>query len=293
MNHSCLFPAIVFAFTLLLINTVPASDKPESSAWNVRLETFTGRLDSAVKACEPYGPVGDVSFVIDTRVRLNAAKAHLEDYPSDKLAKRIVATCSLFVEAARMELALRVANNFRARLQDSLALRLNDLNKVYEIILRLEQSQAGRVKADLEARRQQATKLKTEAEKRFKELQSNLILVRKKNRFLIISLKGALFVRRKPDFKSELETSLAKIAGILTVFKDSYIIVEGRVQGDDPSREVQVLSAARAETVMKFLVDQGVAEDRIKAAGCIVTGASAKDQKGDIRIHQRVDLVIQ
>ena len=119
---------------------------------------------------------------------------------------------------------------------------------------------ANKLKSDIEA-------MKSEADKKFKELQSSLIQVTNDARGTIISMSDILFETGKANLTADLKTSLAKIAGILLVFKTSRVIVEGHTDNVGSEEYNQGLSERRAENVMNFLIEQGVTPSRLTAIG--------------------------
>ncbi|MBD3320601.1 MAG: OmpA family protein [Chitinivibrionales bacterium] len=148
--------------------------------------------------------------------------------------------------------------------------------------------------ADLDAEKAKARKLREEAEKKFSELQSALIQVSKDARGTIISMSDILFKIGKADLTPDLKTNLAKIAGILTVFKNSKVIVEGHTDNQGSEEYNQRLSEDRAENVMNFLIEQGVEPHRLTAIGYAFHRPIASNETAEGRKkNRRVDLVVQ
>jgi outer membrane protein OmpA-like peptidoglycan-associated protein len=107
-------------------------------------------------------------------------------------------------------------------------------------------------------------------------------------------MSDILFKVNKADLTPDLKTSLAKIAGILLVFKTSNVIVEGHTDNQGAAEYNQKLSERRAENVMNFLIEQGVGQDRLTAVGYGLTKPIADNSTKEGRQkNRRVDLIVQ
>jgi len=130
-------------------------------------------------------------------------------------------------------------------------------------------------------------------EQRFKELESALIKVHKDARGTIVSMSDLLFGFDKADLTAELKTNLAKIAGILLVYTDCTVLVEGHTDNIGSAQYNQDLSERRAANVKQFLAEQGVKAGRLSAAGYGMARPVASNATRDGRQrNRRVDLVI-
>jgi outer membrane protein OmpA-like peptidoglycan-associated protein len=239
--------------------------------------------------------------VFEARAQIAAAKRFLAEKPDTKEADRMRAVCSLAVEAATMQLALVEAQADADSLRGQLGSTRNKLNDTHKQILAtqqdllaLERRTASRLKADLDTEKRKAEKLREEAEKKFNELQSELISVKTDARGTIISMSDILFDVNKATLTENLKTNLAKISGILTVFKEPDIIVEGHTDNQGTAEYNQKLSEARAENVMNFMIEQGIDESRLSSVGYGLTKPVADNSTKEGRAkNRRVDLIIQ
>jgi len=146
----------------------------------------------------------------------------------------------------------------------------------------------------LDEEKRKAEERQAEARKKLDALQSKLINVRKDARGIILSMSDILFDVNKATLTPDLKTSLAKIAGILTVYAESNVLVEGHTDNTGSAELNQKLSEQRAGNVLQFLVEQGVAKDRLKSAGYGFTKPIGDNSTPDGRQkNRRVDLVIQ
>ncbi|MFW5960472.1 MAG: OmpA family protein, partial [Chitinivibrionales bacterium] len=125
-------------------------------------------------------------------------------------------------------------------------------------------------------------------------LQSSLIKVSKDARGTIISMSDILFETGKAALTPKLETNLAKIAGILAVFKNSNVLIEGHTDNTGSDEFNKVLSEKRAESVKEFMIEQGVAEKRLTAEGYGFSRPVADNSTKEGRAkNRRVDLIVQ
>ena len=150
--------------------------------------------------------------------------------------------------------------------------------------------EAARVADSLRA---EALRHQEEARKQLDKLQSKLIQVTKDARGIILSMSDILFETNKADLTQDLQNNLAKIAGILTVYSESRITVEGHTDNKGTAEYNQGLSERRAENVRAFLVKSGIDEGRLSAVGYGMTRPVADNSTAEGRQkNRRVDLVI-
>ncbi|MBN2038287.1 MAG: OmpA family protein, partial [Chitinispirillaceae bacterium] len=176
-----------------------------------------------------------------------------------------------------------------------------ELGAVYDEISDFEQSRASKLRSELDDKqrkldeeRRKAAQLRAEAEKKFSELRSALIQVTTDARGTIISMSDILFETNKANLTTDLKTSLAKIAGILIVFKNSKVVIEGHTDNTGTEEYNQKLSEARAENVMNFLIEQGVDAERLTAVGYGLRNPIADNSTKEGRQkNRRVDLIVQ
>jgi outer membrane protein OmpA-like peptidoglycan-associated protein len=146
----------------------------------------------------------------------------------------------------------------------------------------------------LEEERRKAEERQADARKKLDALQSKLINVHKDARGIILSMSDILFDVNKATLTPDLKTSLAKIAGILTVYSESNIIVEGHTDNTGSVELNQKLSEQRAGNVRQFMVEQGIAGARLKSEGFGFSRPIGDNSTSEGRQkNRRVDLVIQ
>ena len=113
-------------------------------------------------------------------------------------------------------------------------------------------------------------------------------------RGLVVSLSGGiLFDTGKSDLKPDAKVTLAKLAGILLMMGESKIQIEGHTDSTGSAETNDKLSAARAQSVMKFLGEQGVEGTRMTAAGFGSAQPVAENDTAENRAkNRRVEVVL-
>lgn len=250
------------------------------------------RLEASYDAAM-RGNIAYPALYFEALTRLEEVEKLKKDKPKSKHLARMLKTCSLHVVAAETQLQVQIARNgiFKAKhKKDSI---MGELTMTYQEINRLERGYASNLKKDLEEERRKALERQEEARKRFQTLQSDLINVKKDARGIILSMSDILFDIGKATLTQNLKTNLAKIAGILFVYKEANVIVEGHTDNTGSETFNQALSEKRAENVMQFLVIQGIPRERLRAVGYGLTKPVADNTTKEGRQkNRRVDLVI-
>ena len=131
-------------------------------------------------------------------------------------------------------------------------------------------------------------------EQKFSAMQSEQINVGTDSRGTVISVSDILFQTDSAGITPELAASLTRFAKILLSSENYRVIIEGHTDNRGAEDYNQTLSEQRARNVMKFLVGQGVAANRLSATGFgmsrpIDTNETAQGRQR----NRRVDLVVQ
>ncbi|MFA6836394.1 MAG: OmpA family protein [Fibrobacteraceae bacterium] len=142
--------------------------------------------------------------------------------------------------------------------------------------------------------RAKAEARQNEARNKLNDLQSKLIQVTQDARGIILSMSDILFDVDKATLKEDLKTSLAKVAGILSVYQELNVSVEGHTDNTGSADHNMKLSEQRAKNVLDFLVTQGIDAQRLSSKGYGMTMPVADNTTKEGRQkNRRVDLVIK
>lgn len=161
-------------------------------------------------------------------------------------------------------------------------------------LLRASKERESELEKALAEERAKAEARQKEAKSKLNELQSKLIQVTQDARGIILSMSDILFDVNKASLKQDLKTSLAKVAGILSVYQELNVLVEGHTDNTGSEKHNMKLSEQRAKNVMDFLVSQGIDVSRLTSKGYGMTRPVGDNKTKDGRQkNRRVDLVIQ
>lgn len=232
----------------------------------------------------------------------------------EKILNLIYKPTAKFVEAAIVELELKYNLELLLKSKDNRISVLSEIHNIQNQITAIEKGFSSDLQKNLEQQKQltEEQRLQAEAEKarreqleaealarqqdaesKLRNLQSELINVKKDARGIILSMSDILFAVGKADLTSDLKTSLAKIVGILTVYKESKILVEGHTDNTGSQELNNRLSLARAENVMNFMIKQGLQSERMTSKGYGMTQPVADNATKEGRQkNRRVDLII-
>lgn len=107
-----------------------------------------------------------------------------------------------------------------------------------------------------------------------------------------VSTQGIYFDTGSAALRPESTGTLAQIRRMLTQNPDLRLRIEGHTDAVGDATANQVLSERRAQAVMAYLVDQGIATDRLEAAGLGATQPVADNAtEAGRQSNRRVDLV--
>jgi len=112
-------------------------------------------------------------------------------------------------------------------------------------------------------------------------------------RGVIVSLSGILFDVGKATLMPPSQVSVAKLAGILTVFPKMNLSIEGYTDSTGSLELNMRLSTERARTVYEFLLGQGISADRMKYQGFGPENPVApNDTEANRSRNRRVEVVL-
>ena len=319
---------VILLSGLLLAAAVPvmAQDDARAAAKGrnrvAEIETFIAQLDSVFVVAQKEGVSAASPIYVQARGRLREAASFISKKPATKEADRLFAVCSVSASAALTQIEGEIN---RAKVRQMNAARdslLFVLHKLHETINRIEGSKANALSQELEAQKAQASmlqgdleaakaqetllrenlaaererarKIQEDAQKKFDALQSEWIKVSRDARGTIITMADILFETGKADLKPTLKENLAKIAGILIVYKDPKLLIEGHTDNQGSKEFNQKLSEDRAANVKNYLIEAGVGADRLTSVGSGFSKPIADNGTKDGRAkNRRVDLIVQ
>jgi outer membrane protein OmpA-like peptidoglycan-associated protein len=296
----------------------PAPAKAQGKVSRDRISELMGleaKLDKDYAELKNSGVLTATGLYVDAKGRLSAARSIVESNPGARGSALAFSACSANV-ASTFLLLERESNVLKVnKMNASRDSLLNVLHRLHETINRIEGGRAYNLaqeleasrakssllqgdleatKANLAAERARLRKVMEDAQKRFAELQSNLLSVSKDARGTIISMADVLFETNKATLTPNLKENLAKIAGILIVYKEPNILIEGHTDSTGTREHNQKLSMERAGAVMGYLIEQGVSDTRLTAAGLGPDKPIADNKTKEGRAkNRRVDLVIE
>ena len=112
-------------------------------------------------------------------------------------------------------------------------------------------------------------------------------------RGLVVNMADVLFDTGKYDLKSEAREKLAKLSGILATHPGLQLEVEGHTDNTGGVQINQGLSEQRAQTVAKYLVDQGVSGKNVKSTGLGDSQPVAENSSASGRQkNRRVEIIV-
>lgn len=138
--------------------------------------------------------------------------------------------------------------------------------------------------------KEEALKAKQELEAKLVAAMQEIAKVREEKRGLIVSLSDILFETGKSKLAPGAQDNLTKLAKILSAYPDRQILVEGHTDNIGGDEFNQRLSQARAQAVRQALIEAGVNQEMIKAAGFgktkpIATNATPEGRQQNRRVE--------
>jgi outer membrane protein OmpA-like peptidoglycan-associated protein len=216
-------------------------------------------------------------------------------------AERLAAASS--AKAAAEAKAAREAAEAR-RKADAEANRMAELNAAREARLNAEaELAAAKAKAEADTLMAKEAAAKADAERARRaadELRARLLdqfnrvlETRDTPRGLVITMADVLFDTGKYDLRSETREKLARLGGIVLAHEGLNLAVEGHTDSTGSDELNQKLSEQRASTVRAYLIQQGITESFITAAGFGKTMPVADNTTAAGRQqNRRVDLIV-
>jgi outer membrane protein OmpA-like peptidoglycan-associated protein len=290
---------------------------------HLEIEAYIAKLDSLFsvlkgeKASSAAHPV-----YVKAKGKLREAGSLINKKPSSQEASVLFSACSTSAVAAIIQLQTEINMVDVRRMNAKRDSLLYVLHNLHETINRIEGNRANRLSQDLEAaktrgamlqgdleatksdleatkaraaaERERFRKEKEEANKRFDALKSDQLGISRDARGTILTMADILFETGKADLKPALRENLATIAGILIVYKDSKILIEGHTDNVGTKEFNQKLSEDRAANVLKYLVEKGVPAERLSSLGHAFEKPICPENTKECQAkNRRVELIVQ
>lgn len=187
------------------------------------------------------------------------------------------------VEEQRQVLARETAD--LARLTEKLAAERD--------AIAAERDQVARERDAVAAEREAIRKERDELAGMLKGALSTVAETTETARGVIVSLSGILFDVGKATLKPESQITVAKLAGILMVFPNMNLSIEGYTDATGSAELNRRLSTERARSVYEFLLGQGIAGSRMKYQGFGPENPVApNDTEANRAKNRRVEVVL-
>jgi len=148
-------------------------------------------------------------------------------------------------------------------------------------------------KAQLEAQRTELEKQKAELLSRLQGALSTVAETKTTARGFIVNLPDILFDLNQATLKPEAKITIAKLSGIMLLMSELNVRIEGHTDSTGSAAYNQTLSQQRADSVLAFLIENGLAGSRMTAVGYGMDRPIADNATAEGRArNRRVELVI-
>lgn len=148
-------------------------------------------------------------------------------------------------------------------------------------------------KQALELARARLQQEKSDLSERLSGALSHVAETRNSARGYVVNLPDILFDVDQAALKTGIKQVLAKLAGILLVIDDLKVAIEGHTDSTGSEQYNLDLSRRRAEAVLGFLAEEGVAQARLSAEGLGMSRPIAGNDTPEGRSkNRRVEIVI-
>jgi len=148
-------------------------------------------------------------------------------------------------------------------------------------------------KAQLEAQRTELEKQKAELSSRLQGALSRVAETKTTARGFIVNLPDILFDLNQATLKPEAKITIAKLSGIMLLMSELNVRIEGHTDSTGSAAYNQTLSQQRADSVLAFLTENGLAASRMTAVGYGLDRPIADNATAEGRArNRRVELVI-
>ncbi len=248
-------------------------------------------MEEAIKALEnAKGMTRDKKMMAETaRIAVQHASRAIKD-TNQYLQEKAAAEAEAKRKAERAALEKRAS---RAETEaEQLAAQLEEI-KAERAALAKEMEELAAERDRLAVEREAIKQERDELASKLKTALSTVAETTDTARGLIVNLAGVLFDINKASLKPESQLKLAKLGGILMVFPDLKLSIEGHTDSTGSEDWNFKLSTERARTVYEFLLGQGVSLDRMRYQGFGSSRPVAPNDTEENRAkNRRVEVIV-
>lgn len=154
---------------------------------------------------------------------------------------------------------------------------------------------ADRARSDAQAANQASARAATLAAQQAAEYQRQIDALEAKptDRGLVLTLGDVLFATGSAELQGGASGNLNKLVGFLKQYPERNVQIEGHTDNVGSSSLNQALSRQRAESVMSYLTQQGIAARRISAMGLSMNQpVASNDTASGRQQNRRVEIII-
>jgi outer membrane protein OmpA-like peptidoglycan-associated protein len=270
------------------------------------------RADASLKVAENLlqqkADKNEIISVARQTVQLSedARALALDKQEQERIAGEQAAAAEKAAETARAEAQAKAAADAAAarRVAEQAAQRQAELAAANEAKLKAQAkaeadahlAEANALQAKEAAARAETERVRKAAEESRAKLleQLNRVLDTKDSpRGLVVNMADVLFDTGKYELRPEAREKLARLSGILATHPTLQLDVEGHTDSTGGVQLNQTLSEQRAQSVAKYLVDQGVTGGSVKAVGLADSHPVADNATADGRQkNRRVEIIV-
>ena len=156
--------------------------------------------------------------------------------------------------------------------------------------------EADRAHADAQSARRSEAEAAAASARRAEELQQqiNELEAKATERGLVLTLGDVLFATGSAEIQGGTNPNLEKLVNFLNEYPERDVLIEGHTDNVGSAAFNQALSRQRADSVRRYLVDQGVQSRRIAASGLGFDRPTAgNDTPTGRQQNRRVEVIIE
>lgn len=186
------------------------------------------------------------------------------------------------IEIARAKAATRQAESERALMSEE--------REAARLAARTLEADRSRAEADRSRAALTASALTAEElQRRIDEMEA-----RPTDRGLVLTLGDVLFATGSADIQGGSNQNLDRLVDFLKAYPERYVLIEGHTDNVGSAPFNQTLSQQRAESVSRYLTDQGIQRSRLSAHGFgLERPIASNDSSSGRQQNRRVEVIIE